>query len=455
MLSRLWILVALCGCYAPTPQEGLPCTNDGQCPAGQECVPGIQQCFSPRSEDGEGGPTDAAPPVGPDGSLVSPDGCPEALAIVPSNFSRCDIPTSDTALVLDTGTWTIDTSAGTISEEAAGPLAAATEVYAQAAGPELMVVAAPNITIASDAVVTVTGARALVLVATEDLIIDGSLNASANLSTPGPGGNDAPSCVDQSGGPGFTMTFPTQGQGGSGGGGGAFGGAGGNGGIVHLSSGTGGPGGSAGGTAELIPLRGGCPGGNGGTRTGDPMPGGTGGGGGGALQLVAGGKVSIAGVVSAGGGGGLRGSVFGGTTPPVITSIGRAGGGGGSGGAVLLEAVVVEVTGAVTANGGGGGEGQYSGFLIDADGANAALDSATPALGGDAPNGTSTVWGGPGGNGATAGNAPTEGQQGRSYNVNNLGYGSGGGGGGGAVGRIRVNGTLLNTGLFSPAASTD
>jgi len=451
----VWTLVGVCGCYAPTPQEGLPCSDDGNCPAGQQCIPGIELCYGPSSADGPGGPADASPAVGPDGALVSPDGCPEALAIVPSNFSRCDIPSPQGPLVLGPGSWTIDTSNGTISEEVGGPIEAATAVYAQAAGPELMVVAASSITIEASCQVRVVGARALVLVSTGDLGIAGSIDASAELSTPGPGGNHAGACASGSGPAGATMTFPTQGQGGGGGGGGGFRDVGGTGGIVQLSAGAGSPGGAISGSAELTPLRGGCAGGTGGTRTDDTFAGGTGGGGGGALQLVAGGAISISGTINAGGGGGLRASVNGGTTGAIITSLGRGGGGGGSGGAILLEAIVIDNAGAITANGGGGGEGQYSGYTPDANGSNAISASATPAPGGDADNSGATVYGGPGGAGGAGVVAAQSGRQGLSYNVNNYGYGAGGGGGGGSSGRIRINGTLVDNGLISPPPSVN
>jgi len=44
---RLLAAVLLVGCYAPTPQVGLPCTAEGDCPKGQSCDPVALVCLTP------------------------------------------------------------------------------------------------------------------------------------------------------------------------------------------------------------------------------------------------------------------------------------------------------------------------------------------------------------------------------------------------------------------------
>lgn len=199
-------------------------------------------------------------------------------------------------------------------------------------------------------------------------------------------------------------------------------------------------GGASYGTPEATPLVGGAAGGG----LGRP-----GGGGGGALQLVSCGTIEIgsSGRVVSGGGGGLGGV---GTWHCL-----HSGGGGGSGGTILVEAASVTVAAgaAILANGGGGGSGggfgNQLGEIDGNPGANGS-ESAGPAPGGAGTLGGVTTRGAPGGNGGADGVPP------QSYGDLTGGpYGAGRGGAGGAVGRVRINtvgGTSLVTdgGIFSP-----
>jgi hypothetical protein len=251
----------------------------------------------------------------------------------------------------------------------------------------------------------------LVVVATGDIMLNTSLDASSsNNPDLGPGANFS-GCSTTNGG-------TTNAGGGGGGAGGSFGTKGANGGT----------GASAGGTAEgaaSMPvdlLRGGCPGGTG-------APGGqsvAGGPGGGAVYLVARGNIIINGLVTASGGGGIGG----------LASKG-GGGGGGSGGMIVLHAGHVQLnSGALLfANGGGGGGGAGNG--TDGKSGDDATQFGAAAAGGTSNGGGSCA----GGNGAFGTTAATA--------VNG---GNGGGGGGGGAGVIRVlAGGPVDPTKFSPA----
>ncbi|MEM9069707.1 MAG: hypothetical protein AAGE52_14440 [Myxococcota bacterium] len=259
----------------------------------------------------------------------------------------------------------------------------------------------------------VTGSRALAIFASETLLVRGILDASGNGSASGPGAA-------------FRYASGASGQ--SGGAGGSY-----------ASSGAG-PSASTYGSAALIPLQGGMDGqgGCGGT---------LGGGGGGALQLVAGERLEVTGVINVGGGGGRGGR---------LSTSCNGGGGGGSGGAVLLEAPEVEVTGTVAANGGGGGAAGTD----DNSGLNGGGGSGTsPGFGGDADDCGCALFGttngGDGGRGAFGSSSAVRGEFADSISGCIGTCVVGGGGSGGGVGRIRVNteSGCLCGGTFSPDAS--
>ena len=271
--------------------------------------------------------------------------------------------------------------------------------------PDLCVVVAETIHI--DGKLRVTGAvpqsRALVLLATTELSITGTLDVSSNDTIFGPGNGGC------GGG-------PSGNNGGGGAAGGSFGGLGGHG------------GGSGGGspipTATGVIVRGGCAGG-----TGDNA-GGAGGRGGGALYLIAGTTLAISGTVDASGAGG-RGS------PASLAPAG--GGGGGSGGLIVVDAPSATVTGTLFANGGGGGQG--SGTTSAGSPGIDPLTWNVPALGGSMGSA-----GGAGGDGAA-----TTTTTGRDGAAGITGKGSGGGGGG--IGIIKVIAPGSIGGSESPAPS--
>ncbi len=197
---------------------------------------------------------------------------------------------------------------------------------------------------------------------------------------------------------------------------------------------------------ELVPLVGGM--------TGQDACGGSlGGGAGGALQISAGERIGIDGVVNAGGGGGEGGS-------PSDSCNGGAG--GGSGGAILLESIGVEVYGAVAANGGGAGSGgttSYSGNDGD-DAVSVASADGGPSQSEEPCALGNTVFSGWGGAGATESQSAADGGIGGYESVcfDSADVYSGNGGGGGGVGRVRVNTALgpqgcICTGDFSPATT--
>jgi hypothetical protein len=252
--------------------------------------------------------------------------------------------------------------------------------------------------------VVIVGALPVIFVATGDIAIDKAFDARGKCTGAGAGpGGFAGSDLDATGsggGLGGPTADPT--QGGGGGGHGSVGGDGGN----NAASG-----GHAFGDLTLAILVGGGGGGGGGGGVAI-----TGGGGGGAVQLVAGGTITIGpnANVDAGGCGGIHGGNN------------DSGGGGGAGGAILLEGLAINLHGIVAANGGGGGAG--------GGGTSGSKGSAnrTPAPGG--PGGD-----GDGGSGAAGGVAALPGMM-----------ASHSGGGGGGVGIIRLNTRTGSASVDSP-----
>ena len=266
-------------------------------------------------------------------------------------------------------------------------------------GPPICVVRAG--TIAINAPLTVTGTRALALVADTSLTITSTLDVSANAATSGPGG-------------GFRVSG-AQADANIGGGGAGFRQGGASGGSTTTAGG-----GGAGGPA-FDPLA--ITGLTGGARPAVPSfgIGVSGGGGGGAATFIAcRGTVSVSGLIDAGGGGGRPGfdQIIGGP----ISMLGA--GGGGSGGYVVIQGVGVSVTGRLFANGGGGGGGGISDTSGN-PGGDAQRSSTAVAGGGSAAGGQ----GGAGGSGGIGAAGPNSGL---------AGSGGSPGGGGGGTGRFQV-----------------
>lgn len=274
----------------------------------------------------------------------------------------------------------------------------------------------------------VIGSKPFGIVASEDIIIDGLLDASSTrvltVIVDGAGSLDAAACGTA------TPTDPGAHDGGAGGGGGgAFQGAGGFGqegdddGANHA--------GALGGIAvQSLPPgpRGGCPGGKGGSNGQGLSDGGRGGG---AIYLVAADMIFVKamGKVAAGGAGGEGGRTLEG-----------GGAGGGSGGMILVEADRVKIDGLLAANGGAGGGGA-GGVGAGGDGGNAFV-SSTMAAGGGVPSL-------PGG----AGEAGSVGNNLNGVDNDNQTPNGGGGGGGGGAGVISVkspNQDLAGGAKFSP-----
>jgi hypothetical protein len=306
----------------------------------------------------------------------------------------------------------------------------------QPGGPEITIIAVASLTVDQGAMLTITGTRAVAIIASDFIQIDGTMDVSASGPTAGPGGYGGGGPYEAGAAPSGataaahgTNQYSWDDSGGSGGCHGAIGGAGGPGGAATS------PGqGSVFGTTTGSPLLGGGGGGSGSGIT----CGGPGGGGGGAIELAAYRRITITGTVIAGGGGGSGGC-------DTTTNWG-SGGGGGAGGGVLVEAPVVDVSGTLAANGGGGGGGAY-----DTSGQNGQTGggSATPAAGGAGGRDGDSAWGrgGAGGAGSTAALAGSNG-------AGSLGNG---GGGGGAVGRVVVytrSGTAPG-GTISPPATAN
>jgi len=279
-------------------------------------------------------------------------------------------------------------------------------------GTGMCVIAGATITLASGTQVLATGPTTsvpLVLVATDSLMIDGTLDASAhhNSSTTPAGGNYA-GC--QAG------TNPGSGSYGGGGQGGSFrakGGDGGNGGSTS--------GGMAGAPlATPTALHGGCSGRSGGNQ------GGPGGKGGGAMYLIAGTAIAITGRVDASGAGGSGEG----------DSNYCGGGAGGTGGMIGLDAPSVMITGAVCAVGGGGAAGTTGNSGANGGDAGGGSTACTPGVGATAEAGAGNGGNGGGVAAATSGMSSSNG---------------GGGGGGGSSGFIAIYGTRSGSGVVVPA----
>lgn len=329
------------------------------------------------------------------------DGCcgDHCCGTVPSNAAEFG-DLMMTGLVVAPPDGTFDTDVDCVASSALGTC----EPVTRSDLPQACVCRADEITIGT---LTVKGTRALVLFAKKTIVVQTLLDVSGDPGVGGPG-----------------QTFVQTGTSGTAGG---FGGS-------FATKGAGGP--AAYGEPSLVPLLGGMKGKAGG------MDGG-GGGGGGALQITAGERVEVLGVLNAGGGGGKSG----------YAAYAAAGGsGGGSGGGILIEAPTVIVSGSIVANGGGGGGGGGSGnasgstYGRDAGQVGFPVDPLAQAYGGDGEDGSGCalygyVYGGNGGVGATG---PAAASAGSASGYDNRCLDTafvGAGGSGGGVGRIRVNST--------------
>lgn len=348
---------------------------------------------------------------GGDAGDDNPDGTPDAQVCFGSaGWTVCLMPLPTDPVVL---TGTIDTNPG-------APLCAnPTPAMWMAGGQrDACFIIGTTITLASAETVDVEGDRPLVLLATESISIDGTLDVASHLADGkrGPGASFDTGCNSSNG--------QSNSSRGGGGGGGSFGTLGADGGAGDSGNAQKGlPGPVASPPHDL--LRAGCRGGGGSQGADDGRSGAHAGG---AVYLVAS-TITIAGVINASGAGGEGGDA----------SRGGAAG-GGAGGMIALDASLLTVTGTLIANGGGGGGGADNGN----DGGNGGEANPTTPLVAATLGTKGGPAGGDGGAGATRDTIASPGAQ----------AGDGGGGGGGGLGVIRVLAGALPTGdLISPAAT--
>ena len=346
----------------------------------------------------------------------------------PSNIPENHL-TVGTAAITFSGDVTINTDTGMITGPGAVGAVPPDSIFVlvdqvEPEAPSLGVFSWANLTVESGVTVSLEGQNGLVFAISENVVIDGIIDASGGQLAPGSAGAGGSAGGDDASpigfGPGGGMS-----RGGydAGGGGGGFGATGGDGGRHEGRDG--GTGGLVAGTELNVPLLGGSGGACGGSAPGA----GFGGGGGGAVQISSRGEIRL-GLSS-----GINVSAAGG----IGGDNDEGAGGGGAGGAILLEGKYVVVDGILAANGGGGGAG--------ANGGNKGTDGMPGAFGdGPANGGTGSGEGTTGGAGAAA--EVMIGQVGLP------GIGNTGGGGGGA-GRIyiRTRESAAMAGTVSPSGS--
>ncbi len=386
------------------------CTSNSQCASGTCAKVAGQNDVS----CGSSCTITAAAHDGFDCILASP-GIPAACAAptfgyTPSNFAPASYTPPATSTTIDCNP-TYSSSTHAFTGWCAGQTAPT--IYssvAQAGGHSIDILAFRSLTLDPGNTLTLTGSNPVILAVHGTATISGVIDASANGTTPGAGGNN---CAAASNGTASTQNYWEPGAGG--GGQAAAGGAGGNSEGNNTPS-PGGAAGSAHGTGT-VPLTGGCAGGL--PHVSNPNLGyspavGAGGGG---VQISAADLLDVTGgTIKANGSNGGPGEVG---TCTGTTQDGTGGAGGGSGGTILLEGSTVNA-GTYQATGGAGGAGGTS----------------------NAPNGHA---GGPGGPGGAAGAAGTIGGPGLQTSPTPGGScnwpsnWSGGGGGGGAGGWTKTS----------------
>ncbi len=407
---RAWLVVlgvGVGGCYQPSAPAGVPCGDNDACPAGQQCVGGICGGTEP----------------GADASLDATeiDAAPLCTTWQPRHFDPCGLPMPlgdlDLTTALSGFSW--DTSKPVLKGKMNTVIDVATMVMTQQDGPEVLVASVENFTLEAGATLDLTGDRALLIAVWGTATIDGTIDADASLTVPGPGGAGAYAPALGCG-TDPTGNFGAAGSPATGAGGGALQGDGGTGGNSGGAKGLGG-------AAPTI-IHGGCAGGGGGAGSGAQ---GTRGAGGGALEISARQSITVgadASIHAAGGGGSPGRLALGG------------GGGGGAGGYIGLDAPAVTIAGTITANGGGGGGGA-SDVADGSAGGNGRADDQ-PALGGAGATTSNIGTCGRGGDGSAGGTLA--GGTGASSSC-------GGAGGGGGAGYILIWSPVLDvSGTVSP-----
>jgi hypothetical protein len=330
-----------CGGSCPKCAVGLVCGGNSDC-ASDNCATG--RC--------------AAPPFVSFGYVPGTFN-PNAAEINPS--------ATDPTTTLDCGVSTFDSNSLAFGNWCGRKLPTP-DPQAQTNGPEVVVLPLRGLNIPSGSTLRITGTRPVVLAVFGDASIAGTIDASANGTTAGPGSNyTCGNSTGRNGGGGYTN---------GGGGGGGYATAGANGGSAGIASG----GGAGTARANTIPpLYGGCPGGNGGGCNS------SGGGGGGAIQISAAGNLTVNGTIVASGGQGQS-----------------CGGGGGSGGSILLEGNAVSLPSGSTLRA-AGGRGGDAGSNAGGAGSNGTSQPGPGAAGSFVINDNGAGGGGSGGRGRIRG----------------------------------------------------
>lgn len=326
------------------------------------------------------------------------------FAYAPSNFTPGSYVPPANATTDCNATYN-SSSHGFTSGSCAGQAPVIEASVAQTGGHAVDILVFRSLTITGT--LTLVGNDPVILAVYGDMILRGTIDASANKTTPGAGGNQ---CAAVSNG---ASTPDGLWEPGASGGGQAA--AGGTGGASRGGAG------AAAATAQgspTVPLAGGCAGGLpyvGNNLGFSPAVGA----GGGAVQISAAGFVDIsAGTIKANGSSGASGEVGKCNVANYPPQNGTGGAGGGSGGTILLEGSPV-VAGAYQASGGSGGTG-------------GATPSPTTQVGGaGGAGGEIGLAGRPGGDGTQIGSAPSACTGGGNW--------SGGGGGGGSGGVVKTN----------------
>ena len=379
------VIVAVGGCYSPEREQNcsVSCAASQQCPEGEVC--GLDDmCRQP-------GALDCNRQV--DAGI---DALPDALAAACRGWAGFEVCYTTPPILPRSLDGMIDTDSSNECEPTGGW---------SLNQPDACVILGLSITIDVAHTVTAVGTRPLLLIAANGIDISGQLNVASFQGQGLTGAGTQPSFCSNGIPP---VMFSAGGAGGS------FRSKGGNGGTAQPNLG--------GQAAQLVGspgvLRGGCKGQTGAEGGMGQNNGGASGEGGGAVFL-AGGTISITGIINASGAGGLG------------ASNNAGGGGGGSGGMVALWATSTIVgNGVVIASGGGGGGGGGGGVN---------------GTGGTDPDPSQPDNASSGGEGRTAvspfyghGGEGSIGMGGGANGVDNGGTGGGGGGGGGA-GEIRAN----------------
>jgi hypothetical protein len=400
-----WAVVAVAACrFAPSELGDAPVAHDAQ------------QIDATRADAAsvDAARVDAAAIDAP--AIVVADARPDAPAPAQTCFTsagvglRVCLATAPTTAVTLSSSTTIQTSA---MGSPCAPLSGSSAAVCAIAG--------TTVTIATGVRIAAAGTLPLVLIATDEVDIEGTLDVSSHA-----GGAVGP----MSGGS-ACAAFLALGQAG-GGAGGSFGTKGGDGGDGAGPTQTGVHGIAA--PAMSLALHGGCAGGTGGS-TGGGVPGGAGAAGGGVAVLIAGTRITINGTLDASGAGG-------GGAPTGNT---RAGGGGGAGGLIVLDSPQVQTAAAaqIFANGGGGGGGTST-SPAGGSGSDPTAPSTDPTGGARAGNA------GSGGDGYYAAGAHAAAA---GHPATNPTDGGGGGGGGGGIIYTPGSTGLTGSGAFSPGVT--